>query len=132
MNMSYKDTFEMAKSKGYLLAKWGRTDAIEEEYYKWCEKEGIPLIKAYAGSKYSTVSVDMITTSCDLNEEGQKKIGNIFRKYTRKPSSIGIGHGYCSVDDIPIDSVDVVVKEIIQIYETCKVARTISINEETH
>lgn len=124
MRVTHKEILEKAKNDGYLLAKWGKTDAVEEEYYGWCEKEGIPLIKAYAGSKYSTVSVDMITTSYNLNEEGQKRIGRLFRKYTRKPSSVGVGHGYCSVDDIPIDSVDVVVKDLMLIYETCKAERT--------
>jgi len=88
MNMSYKDIFEMAKSKGYLLAKWGRTDAIEEEYFKWCEKEGIPLIKAYAANKFAQVSINMDTTSYVLDEEGQRRIAALFRRYTRKPSSV--------------------------------------------
>ncbi len=123
MRVTKTDVLEKAKREGYLLAKWGKTDAVAEEYYGWCEKEGIPLIKAYAGNKYSTVSVDMITAYYDLNEEGQNKMGSLFRKYTRKPSSIGIGHGYCSVDDIPIDSVAIVVKDLIQIYEACKVPR---------
>jgi len=123
MRVTKTDVFEKAIREGYLLAKWGKTDAVEEEYYGWCEKEGNPLIKAYAGNKYSTVSIDMITTSYYLNEEGQKKMGSLFRKYTRKPSSIGIGHGYCSVDDIPIDSVDALAKEIITIYEESKVPR---------
>lgn len=121
--MSYKDIFEQAKSKGYLLAKWGKTDAVEKEYYKRCEKGNIPLIKAYAGSKYAQVSIDLITTSYDLNKEGQNKIATLCRKYTRKPSEVGIGHAYCSVDDVPNDSVDTLVKEVILIYEECKVAR---------
>ena len=86
--MSYKDIFEMAKSKGYLIAKWGKTDAIEEEYFKWCKKGDIPLIKAYAGSKYSHVSIDLITTTFDINKEGQNRITALYRKYTRKPSSV--------------------------------------------
>lgn len=123
MRLSYKDIFETAKSKGYLPAKWGKTDAIEEEYYKLCEKENIPLIKAYAGSKYAHVSIDLITTSYDLNEEGQNRIAALYRKYTRKPSSVAFGHAYCSVDYIPNESVDVLVKELIPIYDACKVGR---------
>ena len=132
MQMSYKDIFERAKSKGYLLAKWRKTDVVEEDYYKWCEKENIPLIKAFAGNKYAQVSINMDTTSYVLNEEGQDKIAALYRKYTRKPSSVAKGHIYCSVDDVSNDSVDILVKEIIQICEACKVPRTSSINEETY
>lgn len=123
MRLSHKDIFETAKSKGYLLAKWGKTAAVEEEYYGWCEKENIPLIKAFAGNKYAQVSINMDTTSYVLNEEGQNKIAALYRKYTRKPSSVAKGHIYCSVDDVPNDSVDILVKNLMQIYDDCKVPR---------
>ena len=123
MRISDRELIGQAKSKGYLTAKWGKTDAVEEEYYKWCEKGDFPLIKAYGGSKFSQVSIDMITSSYDLDKEGQKRIGEVFRKYTRKPSSVGIGHGYCSVDAVPNDSVDILAGEIISIYGACRVKR---------
>jgi hypothetical protein len=104
MRMSYEDIFETVKSNGYHLAKCGKTDAIEEDYYKLCEKENIPLIKAYAGSKYAHVSIDLITISYNLSTEGKNRIDVLYRNYTRKSSSIGSSHGYCSVDDVPNDS----------------------------
>ena len=123
MRLSYKEIFETAKSKGYLLAKWGKTDVIEKDYHRWCEQENIPLIKAFAGNKYAQVTINMDTTSYVLNEEGQKRIAVLFRKYTKKPSSVGWGHIYCSVDDVPNDSVEILNKELISICETCKVER---------
>ena len=123
MRVTHKEIFEKAKNDGYLLAKWGKTDVIEEEYYKWCEKENIPLIKAYSGNKYSQVSINMDTTSYVLSEEGHEKIAALFRRYTRKPSSVCKGHIYCSVDDASNDSVDVLAKEIITIYEGSKDGR---------
>lgn len=124
MLSQYKEILEEAKSKGYLLAKWGKTDAIEEEYYEFCEKGNLPLIKAYAGNKYADVSIDLITSSYSLSEEGQDRIAALYRKYTKKPSSVSKGRAYCSVDKIPNALVDILGKELVKIYEECKMERS--------
>lgn len=123
MSMTYKETLDKAIRRGYLLARWGKRDAIEEEYYKWCKTNNIPLIKAYAGNKYAQFFIDLITTPYNFNDEGQKKIIALYRKYTRKPSSIGTSRGHCSVDEVPLEKLDTLVKELMPIYEVCKIAR---------
>lgn len=125
MRLSHREIIETAKTKGYLLAKWGKTDSAEEEYYKWCEKNNIPLIKAFAGNKYSQVSINMDTTSYVLSEEGHERIATLFRRYTSRPSSVAKGHIYCSVDDVPNESVDTLCKELLPIYAEFKVERNI-------
>lgn len=120
--MKHTNVLEEAKNKGYLLLTRGK-DSVKTEYYNWCRSLDKPFIKAQARTKYSDLSIDLITTSYDLKDDGQKKIFTLFRQHTAKVSSIGLSHGYCSVDYIPNEELDDLATQLLALYEACKVKR---------
>ena len=117
--------------RGYLLTGQGQTDGLEQEYYKWCKVNKNPLIKAHAGYKFASVSIDMIATSYGLNEEGQKRIFWLFKKYSEKTSSIGCSHGYCSAQQIPLNTISDLIKELLVVSMECTVERCRKLPENT-
>ena len=123
--MSRNVSIEEAKDKGYLLSGRGKADHLNEKYYTWCKISNKPFVKVAASNKYAIISIDLITTTFDLNETGQHEIGLLFRQHSLKPNSVGVSHGYCSVDKVLNEDVDAVISELMPIYEEFKVERKI-------
>ncbi len=109
--------------RGYLETRFGRAEINEKKYYDWCKSSKYPLIKAHSGAKFSSVSIDMITTNFDLSEAGQKRIFWLFKKYTDRPSSIVCSHGYCSVQRVHNGDVNQVILDLKSAYSDCRIVR---------
>ena len=120
--MKHTNVLDEAKNKGYILLTRGK-DSIRTEFYNWCSSLDKPFVTAYVRTKYSNLSIDLITTSYDLQDDGQKEIFKLFRQHTAKVSAIGLSHGFCAVDYIPNEELDNLATQLLAVYETCKVKR---------
>lgn len=110
--------------RGYLLTGQRHADRLELQYYKLCKTNKKPLIKANVGLKFATISIDLITAAHDINEEGQERIFRLFRQYTKKPGSIRCSHGFCAVQQVPVDAIATMIEQLRGIYSECIVERT--------
>jgi hypothetical protein len=109
----HKRALERAKKSKYLKFSTGKTDALENTFYKWCKENGYPLIKVIMGHKYADINIDMVTTELTLSDDLQDDYQSLYNSYRDKNVPLKSTPQVCYFEKIPIEVVDELLQKIM-------------------
>ena len=125
----YDKKIEEAEGRGYLLV-CKRARLLEEGWLARCERSGRPYLRVSGGSRYASMTLDLAPAGRCLSAEGEREVGEAFRRRAREGSVLFSGSRTVGVVRFPADRALSFAEELLEIARGFSVEDGSGVEEE--